>query len=257
MTGIGDVGEQFVKRLDEYIVNSQDHVKHGSNYYKPSGIYSCKRELYYLRSGIPGKEDVNQQNISICANGSWRHETIQNYIIKMSEEGYGEVKWIDPAEYIKDNNIEERYKTVVKDHIGNEVKLFNETYQLSFLCDGIIEFKGKIYILEIKTCASFIFNKLTDVLDKHKMQATCYSMGLGINDVIFLYEDRGVLAHKGFLYHVTPEDKLQIANKIADVEEYLNRGELPPKEKDKCQYCDYKEQCRKDYNPREEGSHIE
>lgn len=252
MNGLGDTGEQFVRKLDDYIVSQEDLIKHGSNYYKPSGIYSCKRELYYLRSGIPGKEDATQQSISICASGSWRHEQIQNYIIKMSEENYGDIEWIDPEQYIKDNHITVKYGTSVRERVGNEVKLFNHTYQLSYMCDGIVKFKGKIYILEIKTCASFIFNKLTDVIDKHKMQATCYSMGLGIDDILFLYEDRGVLSHKGFLYHVTQEDKLQIANKIADVEEYLNRGELPPKEKDKCQYCDYKEICRRDYNPKEE-----
>ena len=251
MTGVGGVGEQFVKQLDDFIVNSTDNIKHGSNYYKPSGMYSCKRDLYYLRSGVAGREDINQQSISICLNGSWRHETLQNYLIEMSKND-GDIKWIEPDQYIKDNNITAKYGTSIKQRVGNEVKLFNSKYQLSFMCDGIIKFRDKIYILEIKTCASFIFNKLTDVVDKHKQQATCYSMGLGINDVIFLYENREVLSHKGFLYHVTEADKLEIANKIADVEEYINRRELPPKEKDKCKYCCYKEQCRKDYNPLEE-----
>lgn len=251
MTGVGGVGEQFVKQLDDFIVNSTDNIKHGSNYYKPSGMYSCKRDLYYLRSDVVGREDINQQSISICLNGSWRHETLQNYLIEMSKKD-GEIKWIDPEQYIKDNNITAKYGTSIKQRVGNEVKLFNSKYQLSFMCDGIIKFRDKIYILEIKTCASFIFNKLTDVIDKHKQQATCYSMGLGINDVIFLYENREVLSHKGFLYHVTEADKLEIANKIADVEEYINKRELPPREKDKCKYCCYKEQCRKDYNPLEE-----
>lgn len=251
MTGVGGVGEQFVKQLDDFIVNSTDNIKHGSNYYKPSGMYSCKRDLYYLRSDVVGREDINQQSISICLNGSWRHETLQNYLIEMSKKD-GEIKWIDPEQYIKDNNITAKYGTSIRQRVGNEVKLFNSKYQLSFMLDGIIKFRDKIYILEIKTCASFIFNKLTDVVDKHKQQATCYSMGLGITDVIFLYENREILSHKGFLYHVTEEDKLEIANKIADVEEYINRRELPPKEKDKCKYCCYKEQCRKDYNPLEE-----
>lgn len=251
MTGVGGVGEQFVKQLDDFIVSSTDNIKHGSTYYKPSGMYSCKRDLYYLRSGVVGREDINQQSISICLNGSWRHETLQNYLIEMSKND-GDIKWIDPEQYIKDNDITAKYGTSIKQRVGNEVKLFNSKYQLSFMCDGIIKFRDKIYILEIKTCASFIFNKLTDVVDKHKQQATCYSMGLGINDVIFLYENREVLSHKGFLYHVTEADKLEIANKIADVEEYINKRELPPREKDKCKYCCYKEQCRKDYNPLEE-----
>ena len=97
MNGVGNVGEQFVKRLDEYIVGSEDLIKHGSNYYKPSGIYSCKRDLYYMRCGVEGKEDATQQSISICASGSWRHETIQNYLIAMSEQG-GDIEWIDPEQ---------------------------------------------------------------------------------------------------------------------------------------------------------------
>ena len=47
MSGVGDVGEQFVKRLDDYIVaKDKENQRQGSNCFKPSGIYSCKRELY-------------------------------------------------------------------------------------------------------------------------------------------------------------------------------------------------------------------
>lgn len=250
--GVGDVGDIFCRQFDEYVVNYEElnSMKHGSNYYKPSGMYSCMRELYYIRCGVVGKEELTQQNISICANGSWRHETIQNYLIKMSEEGYGDLEWIDPEEYVKSNNLEELYGTVVKQRVGNEVKLFNKKYQMSFMCDGIVRFKGKIYILEIKTTASFIFSKLEDARPEHKIQATCYSMCLGIDDILFVYEDRGVLSHKGFHYKVSDSDKLLVANKIANCEEYLNNKELPEKEKDKCKYCAYKQQCRNNYNPR-------
>lgn len=250
MSGIGDVGTQFVKKLDEFIVSDTNHIKHGSSNYKPSGIYGCKRNLYYLRNGVAGEDDSNAQNISICNSGTWRHEVIQNYIIKISEMKEG-IEWVDPEAYIRDNNITARYGTEVIQKVGNEIKLYNAKYKLSFLCDGIVRFKDTIYILEIKTCTSFIFNKLTDAIDKHKQQATCYSIGLGIDKVLFFYENRDVFSHKGFIYEVTDEDKLEITNKIADVEEYINRRELPPKEKDKCKYCCYKEQCRKEYNPGE------
>lgn len=256
-SGIGNVGDIFCKQLDDYIVayDKANNISHGSNFYKPSSIHACMRNLYYMRKCVSAREEMSQQSISICANGSWRHEILQDYVISLSNEGGGDIEWIDPIEYIESNNITDKYKTRVIQRNGNEVKLFNETYQLSFMCDGIINLRGKIYILEIKTCTGFIFSKLVDAKEDHKMQATCYSMSLGIDDVIFLYEDRGVLNHKGFHHKVTPAAKLEVANRIADCEEYVLHNELPAKEKDKCKYCKYKEYCRKDYNPevKEEG----
>lgn len=254
MSGVGDAGSQLVRKLDEYIVRYEElnHVKHGSNFYKPSGLDSCNRDLYYMRSSVKGREELTSANIGICDTGSYRHCVIQNTLESMSKENYTDFRWIDPETYIRDNSIYEKYKTKVVEKVGHETKLFNEKYQISFMADGLIEFMGKLYILEIKTCASFLFSKLDNVMDKHKVQATCYSMCLGIPTVLFIYEDRGLLNHKGFLFTPSDLDKLQIANKIADVEEYINKRELPPREKDKCKYCCYKEQCRKDYNPLEE-----
>lgn len=252
MNGVGDVGEQFVKRLDDYIVaKDKENQRQGSNCFKPSGIYSCKRELYYMRFGVAIDYNFNQQGISICETGSHRHEIIQQYLESMSKEGYGDIEWVDVGEYLL-NNGGEKYGTVVVEKKGMETKLRNHIYDFSFLCDGIVKFKDTYYILEIKTCTSMIFNKLTEPLEKHRQQVTCYSMATGIDNVIFIYENRDVLTHKGFYYKVTDTDKLLIANKIADIGEYVARGELPPKEKDKCKYCDYKELCRKDYNPKEE-----
>lgn len=253
MNGIGDDASLLVNVLDKYIVKcANDNSKQGSNFYKPSSIGSCKRGLYYSRLEVCGNEELTAASIGICDTGSYRHEYIQSILEDISTTNYCDFKWIDPEQYIRDNNIMEKYGTKVVRKVGHETKLFNDKYQMSFMMDGLIQFKGTLYILEIKTCASFLFSKLTGVMDKHRQQATCYSMCIGIPTVLFIYEDRGLLNHKGFLYHVTPEDKLMVANKIADVEEYVSRGELPPKEKDKCQYCNYKEVCRKDYNPKEE-----
>lgn len=48
MNGLGDVGEQFVRKLDDYIVTKdKENQRQGSNCFKPSGIYSCKRTVLY------------------------------------------------------------------------------------------------------------------------------------------------------------------------------------------------------------------
>jgi CRISPR/Cas system-associated exonuclease Cas4 (RecB family) len=237
------VAEDFRADL-EYCIEQENKREYiPSKSFKPSGISGCKRSLFYELTGIrPDEEPPNVNLTGICESGTDRHETIQYYVMKMRKHNI-DCEWVDVGQYVKDNNIPH---TEIVSQNGNETKLYNKAYNLRFLCDGLIKYKGEYYILEIKTESSNKFNMHTEPWPEHILQASCYSLVLQVPKVIFLYENRDICSKKAMLVNVTSEMKEHIRNIIWQVERYIDDDIIPPKEPDKCKYCKYQSQCRKD-----------
>jgi RecB family exonuclease len=180
--------------------------------------------------------------IGIGESGSSRHEIIQTYISTMQDAGF-DCEWVDVAEYI--NQTKPEGTTVIKKS-GMETKCHNDIFNMRFLCDGVIKYKGKYYIIEIKTESTYKYSSHDDVYLEHKAQATCYSMALGIDEVIFLYEDRDNCSKKAYYVEVTDAMKQDIAGKIFQCDECVKTSTPPPKTDipKHCDYCKYKRQCR-------------
>lgn len=256
------VEQQFLQDLNSTIVklDAADN-RPGSKTYKPSMLGGCSREIFFLVEGF--EEDVQSINpddasfIGICESGTDRHERIQKAVAEMLRMGK-DWEWIDVAEYLE---AWPQPGTYVKNKQGMETKLGNKIFNMSFLCDGIVRHRktGKYYVLEIKTEASFKWNGRVEPVDKHKYQATAYSVTLGIDDVLFIYENRDFCSKKSFHYHVTEEDKMtRVIGKIETIENYratykedkeagtLKHESIPPKStvKSDCNYCDYKKVCK-------------
>lgn len=238
------VESKFLQDLTRTIERSQEDFM-PSPYYKPSSIGGCMRNMYYQIVQAPLDNTPTDYSFAgICECGTARHEVLQTYVSKMADFGY-DCKWEDVEEVV--NKLKPEGTKVLKKS-GMETKCFNEIYNLRFLCDGIISIGGEYYILEIKTESTYKFNSHEDAYPAHKMQATCYSIALGIDKVIFLYEDRDVLRKKTYLVNVTDEMKRDVIDKIMDCDNYVDDQVPPPKEADtkNCQYCKYKRQCRED-----------
>lgn len=92
---------------------------------------------------------------------------------------------------------------IVKGKRGIETQLFNETWNISFLCDGIIKYRGELYIIEFKTEVSRKFVTRNDVDEDHKRQAIAYSLSLGLDKIIFVYENRDTCEKKCYLLEIT------------------------------------------------------
>lgn len=235
------------KFLNEFIRTIQANQREGlpSKTYKPSSMGGCSRSIYYELTGAPTDGVPDDYTLmGICESGTSRHETLQNYVMQMKEQGF-EWEWVDPAEYVASKELPHME---VVERSGNEVKFYNDLYNMRFLCDGIVKLKDKYFILEFKTESCYKFDKHDDAWKAHKMQATCYSLCFGIDDVIFIYENRNVCTKKSFLVTVTEEMKDEVEEKIAEIDMAIDEGYVPEKEESasECQYCDYKRQCRQD-----------
>jgi hypothetical protein len=239
--------QDFLTDLKRSIeMTDEKNSRSPSKTYKPSGM-NCIRASYYQISGVePDKTSSNYTIIGICNSGTDIHVRIQTAVEQMRENGM-DCEYVDVAEYVNSRNLD--YLTIVSKN-GMETKLYHRKLNMSFMCDGIIRYKGHYYILELKTENSYKFANRKDVDPSHYNQGIAYSLAFGIDQVLFVYINRDVLDMKAFMFNVTDEMKQNLVGYIEECDGYVKRMIAPPKpenvSKKACSYCVYKTQCNKD-----------
>lgn len=243
------IERQFLCDLTASIEKQEElNSRKPSQTYKPSSLH-CIRNMYYQVTGAVGKNDrATSELIGICESGTDRHERIQNAVMKMKDTGI-DCEYMDVAEFVKSRqNGGKLMNLEIVAQQGNETKLFNKALNMSFLCDGIISYKGKYYILEIKTESASKFWDRKDVNPDHVLQGTAYSINFDIDRVIFLYECRDNCSKKAFMLEVTDKMKQDLLGKITECDDYVSRFSCPPRPtdlgKNTCAYCQYSELCK-------------
>lgn len=222
-----------------------------SQTYKPSGM-NCDRSMYYQVLGVEPKDDESTySSIGICNSGSDIHQRIQQAVLDMKANGF-DCEYINVADYVRERGLD--YLEIVKEpdfEKGEyETKLYHKELNMSFLCDGIIRYKNKYYILELKTEASFKFNSRGGVDKKHYNQGTAYSLAFHIDNVIFIYINRDILDMKSYMFSVTEDMRKALVDRIHNVDNCIASNQVPPKPTDlpktACNYCGYRWRCVND-----------
>ena len=237
--------QSFLGDLKRSIEMTNDKaVRAPSKTYKPSSM-TCIRNMYYQVTGH--EQDPQASNytlVGICNSGTDIHERVQKYVADMKNNGI-DCEYINVADFVRQRNLD--YLEVVEQK-GMETKLFNKTLNMSFLCDGIIRYKGKYYILELKTESSYKWQGRKGVDPKHYAQGTAYSLVFKIDEVVFVYINRDILDMKAFMFKPTDEMRGDLVNKILECDNYVAEGKVPPKPvdvpKSSCEYCSYRATCR-------------
>lgn len=238
--------QEFVADLKRSIEMTLDKNKgKPSNYYKPSGM-KCIRAMYYVRTEAPLDDNGSSyMSWGICNSGTDTHERVQKAVDEMKLNGI-DCEYIDVAEFVRQRGL--THLTIVSKN-GMETKLRDENLKLSFLCDGIIRYKNHYYILELKTETASKWYNREGVDPSHYNQATTYSIELQLPEVLFVYINRDKFDMKGFMFVPTDEMKQDLIGLIDECEGYVGRKIAPPKpevSRMTCEYCDYKNQCRKE-----------
>lgn len=242
------IEQQFLNDLKASIeLQDAKGLRKPSKTFKPSSMH-CIRNMYFQVTGAEVAGDrASSELVGICESGSDRHERIQDAVMHMKDNNI-DCEYVDVAKYIEDHrDIIPSIQIVSKQ--GNETKLYDPEYNVSFLCDGIIRYKGKYYILEIKTETANKFWDRKTVSEDHVLQGTAYSFLLGLDNVLFVYECRDTCNKKAFMFTPTQDQKESLKHKIVDCKGYAERMIPPPKPDDisrkACMYCGYAELCKK------------
>ena len=219
-----------------------------SPYYKPSSLH-CIRQMFYQRTETNiDTPSVSSETVGIGESGTDRHLRIQYYIDHMKDYGV-DCEYIDVETYINDNNISD---LEILDKTEFETKLYNSKYNLRFMVDGIIKYKGIYYILEIKTESNYKWVSRNGVDSSHYNQAFTYSLCLNLPQVLFIYENRDCCSKKCYLFSISDEQRQSIIDKLVTCESYVNSNIVPNVPEDitnkVCQYCGYRKKCRSDGN---------
>lgn len=238
---------QFLADLKRSIeLDAVKNKRKSSKYYKPSSM-NCVRQMFYTRTGRK-KDEAGASYISegICNCGTDIHERVQKYVAGMLDNGI-DCEYVDVAQFVKERKLSH---LKVTGQNGMETHLLHRTLNLSFLCDGIIKYKGTHYILEIKTEGSSKWYNREGVDPSHYRQATAYSISMELAGVIFVYINRDIFDMKTYMFRPSEEMKQDFVGLIEECDGYVKRLIAPPKPQDverkTCEYCEYKEQCRKD-----------
>ena len=244
--GVAD-SQRFLIDLERSIEKTEQERKRKGNSvaYKPSSMNCVRMMFYYMTGAQKDEQTADCGLIGICESGTDRHERIQQAVCDMKTNGF-DCEYINVADYIKENNIP---NLEVIDQSGYETKLRHTKLNLRFMCDGIIKYRGKYYILEIKTESSFKWQPRTDVDPSHHTQACTYSHAIGIPDVLFVYENRDTCGKKSFIYTPTQEEiNSLVINKIMDCDKYIQENRVPAIpvsiSAKTCRYCEYKTLCK-------------
>lgn len=225
-------------------LTDQKNARKPSQTYKPSSM-NCIRNMWCQVTGQ--EQDTGESNytlVGICNAGTDIHERVQKAVADMCNNGI-DCEYVNVADYVTSRNLE--YLEIVSQQ-GMETKLFHKTLNMSFLCDGIIRYKGQYYILELKTESSYKWIARKGVDPKHYNQGIAYSLAFGIDNVLFVYITRDVLDMKSFMFTPTAKQKADLTSKIFECNEYVETKQCPPKPDDlpkgTCEYCNYKTVCK-------------
>lgn len=260
------VSEKFIDSIDSYLVKSRnekyaEESKHTGFYIRPSSYYRCMRQVWYKTLKFPGADQSKARGLRTLEIGTSLHEWVQRDIFMQEDFPF---KLIPPEEipvfgtkgidiFTKEQN---RLENRPEMEIGWIDRRWTEKYHLYSIIDGAIDVYSMYKLFEFKTINPDDYKYLYEPHDDYKKQAALYSLSLDMDDIIFLYLNKGTSEWKAFEYHVTEAQKEWARNRVQKLDSHLVSLTLPEKEiqplpkygakATTCNWCSYKTLCAKD-----------
>lgn len=226
--------------LDNKIAARNSEPKHKT--FAPSSFRCPRISWFRLRGVQPDVVSKPDRTMEFSAQiGTACHVEIQ----KNLQQALGD-DWIDVETYLNDHPVQYEYE-LKKAGLETQITVYNPPVR--FACDGIIRWKGEIYLLEIKTSEFTSFDELTDPKDKHVDQIKCYATLLGINHVLVLYQDRQYGGLKCYEMTITLSDNKFVLDRFKYVMDMVEANLAPeglPKGDAWCtsSMCPYYAKCK-------------
>lgn len=210
-----DAYEQF---WENKIAAQNAEPKHKT--FAPSS-FRCPRVSWFRLRGVqPDSIPVPDKTLDFSAQvGTACHSAIQSNLAELLG-----ADWIDVGEYLKELNPDYKYKI---EKSGFETRIEIDSPPVRFACDGIIRWKGELYLLEIKTSEYTSFDQLTDPKSIHLDQIKFYATMLGLKKVLVLYQDRLYGGLKCYEVTIGPDDIKYVKDKITYIMDMVDANLAP------------------------------
>lgn len=183
-----------------------------SRFIAPSGLRCPRAQWFRLRGTQPDRPKSVDKTLNFTAQiGTACHRIIQSNLKASLKDD-----WIPVREYLQNMDIGHEYiLNEVDDGLETQIEL--KDIPIRFACDGIIRWKGNLYLVEIKSSDFGSFNDLTKPKSMHMDQIKCYSSLLKLSGVIVIYIDRQYGTLKFYEEKVSEADKTNIYKTIQDI----------------------------------------
>ena len=218
-----DFLDLYNKIVDEEI--TAERAKPSNQSIAPSSSHCRRVNWFRLRGVQPDISENPDKGLDFTAKvGTALHEVIQSRL-----KGYAgeEFEWIDVSQYLAEHP--RAGVAITCETHGYETRVAIDRPPIRFACDGIVRFKGKLYILEIKSCEFSSLQDLTEPKQHHVDQVRSYSALLGIQDVLVLYIDRQYGDLKCFELHFTDKDNIDVWKEFTEIQQLAEACIAPEK----------------------------
>ena len=176
--------------------------------------------------------------------GTACHEMIQR---RLSEK-LG-TDWLSVEDHLKEVSLSRPEYVYNTEQSGYETKVeLIKPYPVTFAVDGLIMWKGKKYLVEIKTSEFSTFNDLVEPKPRHIDQIKCYATILNLSNVLVIYMDRQYGDIKCFELNMTASDERYVWDKMQRIVDAVESNLAPdplPKGDSNCtrSMCPYFDKC--------------
>lgn len=179
-----DFLSDYEKFVDDAILT--DLQEPSSRYIAPSGIRCLRAQWFRLRGTSPDSQFRADRTLNFYAElGTAIHRIVQTNIKTLLG-----ADWLSVSDYLNNAELKHKFKISETDTDSLETRVEVIDIPIRFACDGIIRYRGKLYLIEIKTIDYSSFQELTNIRSVHIPQIKCYASLLKLHNVLVIYVDR-------------------------------------------------------------------
>jgi CRISPR/Cas system-associated exonuclease Cas4 (RecB family) len=189
----------IISKIDEYLNKRQERERDEKLHISELG--KSKKEIFKRFISTDEKPDKPEPQLQrIFDNGNFMHQRYYKYFAEMGILRAIEIKAVD-----------------------ND--LFSGT------ADCILSEKdGKPWLVDLKSCNSWVFKKLLDMKPEHKIQILFYMYFLNIEQGMVLYENKDDQNIKIFKIYLDSDNRNKVEKMIADlrrIKESIDKNIIP------------------------------
>ncbi len=252
----------FLEMVDKYLwdLNNKKWGADGELHCSSVCYAECSRALFYEMSGEKGEFEeawIEPPMRRIMDNGTGVHIRWQRYLMDIKDVqllGMWKCRRCgDSTDPDKEVTLPEYAcpKCGVTKWKYAEFRLTDPALNLVGKRDGKIIIGGKIYLLEIKSMRTEMFRNLTKPVEGHIKQIAQYLRmdPEGIQDAMFLYENKNDQKVKIFFYHYDEADIADILGMLRMADEGIKTGTPPIRlpgfpRSPTCRKCIFRNVCK-------------
>ena len=269
--------ELLIDSLDDYLYESKNNKPregakaslknpigwHPSQLDKDS---KCKRKLAYQYTNTHfdwTQGAFSAQTLRIFDNGHSVHARLQDTIAHMGDWSKGQIslvgKWKCGCGHKVGGDSKSQWKPKPDKcpscgRVGKweyrEVGLSDQEHSIVGRTDGVINWRGEEWLLEIKSMSPFQFPKMTEPPQAYLVQANLYMFMSKIKKMLFIVECKGTQKLKEYHIKYDPTIVKPILRILKSVQQAIQnkkwpmRLKQPEAIKQHCRTCEYSKPCK-------------